>query len=65
MDYSKPEIKAIAFLIPHQDSDLPLYKFVVSIDEIERISSIDFFPNLPDDLENKLEKSSDYKNWSF
>jgi len=65
LDYSKPEIKAIAFLIPHQDSNLPLYKFVVSIDEIERLSSIDFFPNLPDNLEDQLEKSSDYKNWSF
>ena len=65
LDYSKPEIKAIAFLIPHIDSNLPLYKFVVSIDEIERLSSIDFFPNLPDNLENQLEKSSDYKDWSF
>ncbi len=65
LDYSKPQIKAIAFLIPHQKSNSPLYKFVVSIDEIEALTSIDFFPNLPDELENSLEKSSNYKNWSF
>jgi len=65
LDYSKPQIKAIAFLIPHKDSNAALYKFVVSIDEIEKMTSIDFFPELPDELEKKLERSSDYKNWSF
>ncbi|MCF6348260.1 MAG: DNA/RNA non-specific endonuclease [Flavobacteriaceae bacterium] len=65
LDYSKPEIKAIAFLIPHKESKQPLYKFVVSIDKIESLTSINFFPALPDDVENKLETSSNYKNWSF
>ncbi len=65
LDFSEPEIKAIAFLIPHKDSNLPLYTFVVSIDEIERLTGIDFFPNLPDDLETTLERSSSYKAWSF
>lgn len=65
LDYSKPDIKAIAFLLPHKDSNRPLYEFTVSIDEIERITGIDFFPALPDNLENKLESSSSYKGWSF
>ena len=65
LDYSQPEIKAIAFLVPHQESKQPLYEFVVSIDEVERLTSIDFFPSLADDLETQLEDSSDYKNWSF
>ena len=65
LDYTKPEIKAIAFLIPHKDSEIPLYKFVTSIDRIEAITGIDFFPELPDSLENKLEASKDYKKWSF
>ncbi|WP_369048474.1 DNA/RNA non-specific endonuclease [Tenacibaculum sp. UWU-22] len=65
LDYTKPEIKAIAFLIPNKDSNLPLYKFVVSIDSIEQKTGIDFFPNLPDSIETKLEASSEYKNWSF
>lgn len=64
-DSTKPEIKAIAFLLPHKESNQPLYEFVVSIDEIEQKTGIDFFPKLPDHIENKLEKSTNYKNWSF
>jgi endonuclease G len=65
LDYTKPEIKAIAFLLLHKESKKPLYDFVVSIDELEQKTGIDFFHDLPDDLENKLEKSSSYKGWSF
>lgn len=65
LDYSEPEIKAIAFLMPHKESKKPLYEFVVSIDSIEVITGIDFFPSLDDTLENSLEKGSDYKKWSF
>ncbi len=65
LDFSKPQIKAIAFLIPHKGTNAPLYNFVVSIDEIEELTSLDFFPNLPNDLEDQLEKSSNYKKWSF
>ena len=65
LDYSKPQIKAIAFLVPHKALNAPLYTFVVSIDEIEDLTSLDFFPNLPNDLEDQLEKSSNYKKWSF
>ena len=59
------EFKMISFLVPSQDSDLPLYKFVTSTDEIEKLTGIDFCPKLPDNIENRLEKSSDYKDWSF
>lgn len=65
LDFTQPEIKAIVFLIPHQESKKPLHEFVVSIDELEQKTGIDFFYQLPDDLENKLEKSSSYKGWSF
>jgi len=52
-------------LMNHKDSDLPLYKFVVSIDEVEALTGIDFFPELDDTIENKLEASRSYKSWSF
>lgn len=65
LDYTKPEVKAIAFLLPHKNSNRPLYEFVVAIDDIEKITGIDFFSALPDSLENKLEASKNYKNWSF
>ncbi|CAM1334060.1 DNA/RNA non-specific endonuclease [Tenacibaculum aestuariivivum] len=65
LDYTQPEIKAIAFLLPHQESKKPLYNFVVSIDFLEQKTGIDFFPELPDAIENKLEASNSYKDWSF
>jgi endonuclease G len=65
LDYSEPEIKAIAFLFPHQESKKSLQKFVTTIDKIEQLTNIDFFPSLPDELENKLESSSSYSNWKF
>ncbi len=63
IDNNTGETKMIAFLMPHKDSNQPLYKFVVSVDEIEKLTSIDFFPELNDTIENQLEASSNYKNW--
>ncbi|RTY92448.1 DNA/RNA non-specific endonuclease [Flavobacterium sp. GT3R68] len=57
--------KMIAFLVPHQASEKPLYEFVVSVDAIEKMTGINFFPKLDDALEDTLEKGSSYKNWSF
>lgn len=65
LDYTEPEIKAIAFLLPHKNSNRPLYEYVVSIDMLEQKTGIDFFPNLPNDIETKLESSKNYKNWAF
>jgi endonuclease G len=58
-------IKMIAFLVPHEESKKPLYSFVVSVDEIEKMTNVDFFPALEDTLENQLERKKDYKDWSF
>ena len=53
----------IAFLMPHADSDQPLYDYVVSVDELEQRTGIDFFYDLNDNIENKLEKTSNWKDW--
>lgn len=65
LDNNNGKTKMVAFLIPHKNSDVPLYKFVVSVDSIEKITGIDFFPELDDSIENDLESESDYKEWSF
>src|SRR5690606_29930093 len=65
IDANNGTTKMIAFLMPHQDSNRPLYEFVVSVDTIENLTGIDFFPELEDDLEHQLETSSSYKAWSF
>jgi len=65
LDNSNGQYKMIAFLVPSKKSNKPLYDFVVSVDRIEKMTGIDFFPKLNDKTENSLEKSSDYKSWSF
>jgi endonuclease G len=65
LDYTEPEIKAIAFLFPHEESKSHLSNFIVSIDTLEKLTNIDFFPNLPDDIESKLEAISSSKGWKF
>ena len=40
------EHKAIAFLVPNENSDNSIYDFVVSIETLEKMTGIDFFPNL-------------------
>ena len=63
VDVSDGNYKAIAFLIPNKPSSELFYEYAVSIDEIEAKTEIDFFPNLPDSIENSLEKMVDLKAW--
>jgi endonuclease G len=65
MDDTNGKYRMIAFMIPNEKSDNPLYSFVVSVDSLEKITGIDFFPKLDNEKENRLEKGSDYKAWSF
>lgn len=62
---------AIAFLVEHKEG-LPknpttkeMQQYVVSIDELEAFSGIDFFCNLPDDLENQVESSYSLSAWDW
>jgi len=65
LDEDHGKYKMIGFLVPHADSEKPLYQFVVPVDRIEQLTGIDFFPQLDDAIENALEKNADYKAWSF
>lgn len=65
IDNNSGETKVLAFLFDHKESKEPLYKFVVSVDKVEALTGIDFFHQLEDGKENKLEASSSYKAWSF
>ncbi len=63
VDVSDGNYKAIAFVIPNKPSSESFYEYAVSIDEIEAKTGIDFFPNLPDSIENKMERTVDLKAW--
>jgi len=55
LDIQQPEIKAIAFLMKNEKSDKGLNSFVVTIDSVEKLTGLDFFPTMPDEMENALE----------
>ena len=65
LNRSNGNYKMIAFLVPNKRTEKPLYSFVVSVDRIEQLTGIDFFPKLDDTLENSLEKNTDYSAWIF
>ncbi|RXQ87630.1 DNA/RNA non-specific endonuclease [Ancylomarina salipaludis] len=55
----------IAFLMANKNSEQPLSSFIVSVDELESLTGLNFFPQLPDDIENKLEAQHSAQNWDF
>ena len=65
LDYSQPDIKAIGFIIPNQGSKADLSSFAVSIDKVELLTGLNFFPNLPDKVESTLESSICISCWSW
>ncbi|MEO0723347.1 MAG: DNA/RNA non-specific endonuclease [Bacteroidota bacterium] len=66
LDLDDPEQKAIAFLLDNEVNYEPLYKFTTSVDEIEELTGIDFFPDfMPEELEEELESSYNKDLWPF
>ena len=57
-----PPMKMIGFIIPNATSKRKLSAFAVSVDEVERLTGYDFFSDLDDDIENSLEKTSNWQN---
>ncbi len=55
--------KAIGFIYKNDDGNRPMGDYVNSVDQVERITGIDFFPSLPDDIEDKVEASCDLNDW--
>ena len=63
--YNQPEIKGIGFIIENKKGELSLTSYAVSIDDVEKITGIDFFPLLPDEIENHVESFFSIDKWSW
>ena len=65
--YDKEKLRGsgIAFVLPNISSKNPLKSFVTSIDKVEQMTGIDFFPLIPDDIEQQLERSEDPNDWKW
>ncbi len=65
LDYREPSIKAIGFILPNMGSKEYLQNYAVSVDSVESLTGINFFPSLPDDQEDLIEKTLCIKCWSW
>lgn len=65
LDYTYPSIKGIGFILPNAGSQEKLQYFALSIDEVEKITGIDFFPLIPDEQENNIEKTLCISCWEW
>lgn len=61
--YSNPPA-AIAFIVPNQPTTVGVQQMAVSIDQVEEITGIDFFPNLPDSIAADLESQHNFNFWN-
>ena len=55
--------KAIGFVYRNESGNRPKSYYVNTIDDVERITGIDFFPALPDNVENEVEATSSLEAW--
>jgi len=63
--YSPKNNSMIGFLLSNKGSSSELKSFMVSIDSIESITGIDFFHELPNEIENSLESKVNLEDWEL
>ncbi|WP_279120306.1 DNA/RNA non-specific endonuclease [Bacteroides acidifaciens] len=56
-------MRAIGFLFNNRQALEPLSTYAVTVDSIERLTNMDFFASLPDEIENKIEAEKNYFQW--
>ena len=60
--FVKP-VRGIGFLFNNRQAVEPLSTYAVTIDSIEKLTNMDFFSPLPDEIENEVEANTDYYQW--
>ncbi len=56
---------AIAFMFPNKCGRKPLSTYAMSVDDMQIMTGIDFFPALPDSIEQKIESQVDFTKWNI
>lgn len=57
--------RAIGFIMPNQNSNSALRTYAVTVDSIESLTGIDFFPQLPDAVEREVESQCRPGDWGL
>ena len=55
--------RAIGFIYKNASGNNPLDHYVNSVDQVERITGLDFFSQLPDDIEDEIESNYNINQW--
>ena len=55
--------KALGFIYPNNGESHKIQHYVTTVDDVEEKTGIDFFHNLPDDIEAKVESVADINKW--
>lgn len=65
VDMTEPEIKGIGFLMPNAALKEPISAYAASINEVEKVTGLNFFPNLSVQTEIAVEGSTDLAVWDW
>lgn len=57
--------KALGFVVRNNEGKKKRDQFVNTVDQVERITGIDFFPALPDSIENVVEAYANLDDWKY
>lgn len=60
--YANPP-RAIAFVYDNARCPGNMANYVTTVDQVEAITGLDFYYNLPDEIENEVEQHSEFKKW--
>ncbi|OFY67260.1 MAG: hypothetical protein A3H98_02050 [Bacteroidetes bacterium RIFCSPLOWO2_02_FULL_36_8] len=63
VDLKEPDIKGIGFILPNEPATQHIENFAVTIDLVEKFTGLDFFPALPDSVEEWLEGGVEAGDW--
>ena len=58
-----PEPAAIGFVVRNNEGKKKKDQFINTVDDVERITGMDFFPALPDSIENIVEAYANLNDW--
>ncbi|MBO6190547.1 MAG: DNA/RNA non-specific endonuclease [Alloprevotella sp.] len=69
LSVKRGQYKAIAFVLEHKVRDKSsasdIIASAVSINDLEAQTGIDFFPNLPDDIETEVQQQCNTSDWGY
>lgn len=56
---------SIGFVMPNEAGNRPMMSYMVSVNDVESMTGIDFFPNLPDTVEETVESNFEVSDWTI